>query len=48
MRYFCSATGAHVETVELYPGRSHASLYVQSLRGDPFSDTKLAVLVSHP
>lgn len=32
IRLHCSYTGVHLQSAELYPGRKHSSIYIQSLR----------------
>lgn len=47
VRLHCALTGQLVEEAEMYPGRRHPSLYIQSLRGDPFQENKFSVLVNY-
>lgn len=32
IRLHCASTGAHLQSAQLYPGRRHHSIYIQSLR----------------
>ncbi|KAA0169914.1 hypothetical protein FNF27_06806 [Cafeteria roenbergensis] len=47
LRYFCAHTGEFLDSTELFPGRSHSSLFVQSLRGSPHRQGESVVLVNH-
>ncbi len=47
IRLHCARTGDLVSCIEMYPGRQHHSLFIQSLRGDPHCCTKLSVLVNY-
>ena len=47
IRLHCSATGRTLRPAEMYPGRRHNSLYVQSLRGDPHHEHEFSVLVNY-
>lgn len=47
VRLHCAHTGVLLNRVQLYPGRAHHSLYVQSLRGDPFRDHNFSVLINY-
>ncbi|CAM9822911.1 unnamed protein product [Discosporangium mesarthrocarpum] len=48
MRLHCAQTGNLIHSTEMYPGRKHSSLYVQSLsRGDPHHDFQFSVLVNY-
>ena len=35
VRIHCAHTGSLLHSAQMYPGRKHESLYIQSLRGDP-------------
>ncbi|CAM9810480.1 unnamed protein product [Chrysoparadoxa australica] len=47
IRLHCSSTGKLIHSSDMYPGRKHRSLYIQSLRGDPHSDYLFSVLVNY-
>ncbi|CAN0433831.1 unnamed protein product, partial [Ectocarpus sp. 12 AP-2014] len=47
VRLYCAQTGRLIHSAEMYPGRKHGSLYVQSLRGDPHHDFQFSVLVNY-
>ena len=47
MRVHCSRTARLLHEAEMFPGRRHASLYVQSLRGDPHHESRFGVLVNY-
>ncbi|CAM9761535.1 unnamed protein product, partial [Choristocarpus tenellus] len=47
VRLHCAQTGNLIHSAEMYPGRKHSSLYVQSLRGDPHHDFQFSVLVNY-
>jgi hypothetical protein len=47
VRIYNSYTGELAHVLQLYPGRKHSSLYVQSLRGDPHTDFVFSVLVNY-
>eukprot|EP01041_Mallomonas_annulata_P005868 gene5868-11855_t len=44
---FNAFTGELTSRCEMYPGRKHRSLYIQSLRGDPHRDDSLCVLANY-
>lgn len=44
---FCACTGKLVTNSVMHPDRRDSSLYVQSLRGDPFHENCLSVLVNY-
>ena len=47
VRLHCAQTGEAIESSEVYPNRSHHSLYVQSLRGDPLHEHRFSILVNY-
>ena len=47
VRVFCAKTGRFFRDVSLDSGTGPASLYIQSLRGDPFKHFHFSVLVAY-
>ncbi|GAB5029873.1 transducin family protein [Nannochloropsis oceanica] len=47
IRLHCAQTGDLIESAEAYPGRCHHSLYVQSLRCDPYHEHCFSILVNY-
>ncbi len=47
IRVHSTQTGDLVSCIEMYPGRQHNSIFIQSLRGDPHCCSRLSVLVNY-
>lgn len=47
VRLHSANTGKLISEAEMYPGRQHSSLYIQSLRGDPHQRDNFSVLVNY-